>query len=152
MHATPPGRALHRAIHRIKEGIKASLLPCSMFENMGFQYMGPVDGHDVKGLTHLLRYASTVEGPVLLHVKTVKGKGFRPAEKNPDDFHGIGPFQKESGALSQGSSGESFSARFGRDLRELARKDPRICAVTAAMTAGTGLTDFAKEFPQRLQR
>lgn len=149
MHATPPGRALHRAIHRIKEGIKASLLPCSMFENMGFQYMGPVDGHDVKGLTHLLRYASTVEGPVLLHVKTVKGKGFRPAEKNPDDFHGIGPFQKESGALSQGSSGESFSARFGRDLRELARKDPRICAVTAAMTAGTGLTDFAKEFPQR---
>lgn len=149
MHATPPGRALHRAIHRIKEGIKASLLPCSMFENMGFQYMGPVDGHDVKGLTHLLRYASTVEGPVLLHVKTVKGKGFRPAEKNPDDFHGIGPFQKESGALSQGSSGESFSARFGRELRELARKDPRICAITAAMTAGTGLTDFAKEFPQR---
>ena len=68
MNATPPGRALHRAIHRIKEGIKASLLPCSMFENMGFQYMGPVDGHDVKGLTHLLRYASTVEG------KTVKGK------------------------------------------------------------------------------
>ena len=147
--ATPPGRVLHRGIHRVKEGIKASLLPCEMFEGMGFQYMGPVDGHDVKGLTRLLRYAASVDGPVLLHVKTVKGKGFRPAEKNPDDYHGIGPFQKDSGALLRPKGEESFSARFGRDLADLARQDGRVCAITAAMTAGTGLTDFAQEFPER---
>ena len=149
MKATPVGRWLHRVIHRLKEGIKASMLPCSMFENMGFQYMGPVDGHDVKGLTRLLRYAAQVDGPVLLHVKTIKGNGFRPAEKNPDEFHGIGPFEPNSGISAKGKTAESFSARFGRDLIRLAQKDPRICGITAAMTAGTGLTDFAKEFPQR---
>lgn len=149
MGATSVGRVLHRGIHRIKEGVKASLLPCEMFEGMGFQYMGPVDGHDVKGLTRLLRYAASVNGPVLLHVKTIKGKGFRPAEKNPDDYHGIGPFQKDSGCQLQPKTGESFSARFGRDLAALAREDKRVCAITAAMTAGTGLTDFAKEFPKR---
>ena len=149
MGATPPGRVLHRGIHRIKEGIKASLLPCEMFEGMGFQYMGPVDGHDVKGLTNLLRYAASVNGPVLLHVKTVKGKGFRPAEKNPDDYHGIGPFQREDGKPLGSRGAETFSARFGRALSDLAREDGRVCAITAAMTAGTGLTDFAKEFPDR---
>lgn len=149
MKATAVGRWLYQVIHRLKEGIKASLLPCSMFENMGFQYMGPVDGHDVKGLTRLLRYASQVDGPVLLHVKTVKGNGFRPAEKNPDAFHGIGPFEPDSGISAQTKAGESFSVRFGRDMIQLAQKDPRICAITAAMTAGTGLTDFAKELPQR---
>ena len=150
MRATPPGRALYQGIHRLKEGIKASLLPCSMFENMGFQYMGPVDGHDVKGLTRLLRYAASVDGPVLLHVKTVKGKGFPPAEKNPDAFHGIGPLARDgSGAPAAGKGGESFSARFGRELTRLAEEDARICAITAAMTSGTGLADFAKTFPQR---
>lgn len=149
MGATAPGRVLHRGLHRIKEGIKASLLPCGMFESMGFQYMGPVDGHDVKGLTSLLRYAASVNGPVLLHVKTVKGKGFRPAEKNPDDYHGIGPFQMDSGQPLGGKGAETFSARFGRALSDLARADERVCAITAAMTAGTGLTNFAKEFPDR---
>ena len=149
MKATAVGRWLHKVIHRIKEGVKASLLPCSMFENMGFQYMGPVDGHDVKGLTRLLRYAAQVDGPVLLHVKTIKGNGFRPAEKNPDEFHGIGPFQPENGACARPKAGESFSGRFGYDILQLAQKDRRICAITAAMTAGTGLTDFAKAFPQR---
>ena len=149
MGATAPGRVLHRVIHRLKEGIKASLLPCEMFEGMGFQYMGPVDGHDVKGLTNLLRYAASVNGPVLLHVKTIKGKGFRPAEKNPDNYHGIGPFQTDSGQPLGGKGAETFSARFGRDLSDLAREDKRICAITAAMTAGTGLTNFAKEFPDR---
>lgn len=150
MRATPPGRALYQGIHRLKEGIKASLLPCSMFENMGFQYMGPVDGHDVKGLTRLLRYAAAVDGPVLLHVKTVKGKGFPPAEKCPDEFHGIGPLAREgSGAPAAGKGSESFSTRFGRELVRLAQADERICAITAAMTSGTGLADFAKAFPQR---
>ena len=135
MRATPPGRVIHQGIHKIKEAIKASLLPCSMFENMGFQYMGPVDGHDVKGLTRLLRYAASVDGPVLLHVKTVKGKGFPPAEKCPDEFHGIGP--KNQAAPANGRKEETFSQRFGRDLVHLAQEDSRICAITAAMTDGT---------------
>lgn len=149
MHATPPGRVLHRLIHRVKEVVKASLLPCSMFENMGFHYMGPVDGHDVGALTRQLAYAAAIHGPVLLHVKTVKGKGYGPAEKNPDAFHGTGPFDKKTGKLLHPSKGESFSARFGRELCTLARADQRICAMTAAMTSGTGLSAFAEEFPDR---
>lgn len=149
MHATPPGRVLHRLIHRVKEVVKASLLPCSMFENMGFHYMGPVDGHDVGALTRQLAYAADIHGPVLLHVKTVKGKGYGPAEKNPDAFHGTGPFDKKTGKLLHPSKRESFSARFGRELCTLARADQRICAMTAAMTSGTGLSAFAEEFPDR---
>ena len=149
MLATPPGRAVYRFLHKVKEGIKASILPGGMFENMGFRYMGPVDGHDVKGLTRILRYAATVDGPVLLHVKTTKGKGYGPAERTPDTFHGTGPFQVEDGALLKGSSGESFSARFGAELQRLAEEDSRICAITAAMTGGTGLAGFAEQFPQR---
>lgn len=149
MNATPPGRVLHRVFHRIKDAIKTSLLPCSMFEDMGFQYMGPVDGHDVKTLTRLLDYASKVNGPVLLHVKTIKGKGYPPAEKNPDAFHGIGPFHKETGTLITSKTAETFSSRFGHDLTELAKQDQRICAITAAMTSGTGLAAFSKAFPER---
>lgn len=149
MKATSPGRVLYRWIHKLKEGIKASLLPCSMFESMGFQYMGPVDGHDVKGLTQLLRAASTTAAPVLLHVKTTKGKGYAPAERNPDAFHGTPPFRIEDGVQYSNSSQESFSARFGRELCTLAKADKRICAITAAMMGGTGLTHFAEAFPTR---
>lgn len=149
MNATAPGRALYRVIHKLKEGLKASLLPCSMFENMGFRYMGPVDGHDVKGLTELLRYAATVPGPVLLHVKTVKGRGYAPAERDPDAFHGTAPFRIDSGETLKDRAVETFSARFGRELTTLAQDDPRLCAITAAMTAGTGLTQFAQTFPDR---
>jgi 1-deoxy-D-xylulose-5-phosphate synthase len=149
MKATPPGRVLYRGIHKVKEGIKASILPCSMFENMGFHYMGPVDGHDVKGLTRLLQAAATTQGPVLLHVKTIKGKGYGPAEANPDAFHGIGPFDLETGEPLKKGGEETFSTRFGKELCALAREDDRICAITAAMTGGTGLAPFAEEFPQR---
>lgn len=149
MQATPPGRVLHDGIHKVKEGVKATLLPGTMFENMGFQYMGPVDGHDVKSLTRLLKYASEQNRPVLLHVKTVKGKGYPPAERNPDAFHGTGPFHVTDGASAQSKSDETFSDRLGKELCALAREDKRICALTAAMTGGTGLTGFATEFPKR---
>ena len=149
MGATPPGRAIHNGIHKVKEGVKATLLPGSMFENMGFQYMGPVDGHDVARLTRLLRYASEQDHPVLLHVKTVKGKGYPPAERNPDDFHGTGPFHIKDGTPVKTGGGESFSARFGKELCALAAEDDRVCAITAAMTGGTGLADFALRFPDR---
>ncbi len=149
MQATPPGRWLHGVIHRLKEAVKATILPCSMFENMGFHYLGPVDGHDVGALTRQLAYAAAIDGPVLLHVKTVKGKGYGPAEMNPDAFHGTGPFDPRTGKLLHPSTAESFSARFGKELCAMAREDGRICAMTAAMTSGTGLSGFASEFPER---
>lgn len=149
MLSTPMGRGVYRFTHRLKAAVKAALLPGSMFEEMGFQYMGPVDGHDIKTLTRLLQQAREINGPVVLHVKTVKGKGYAPAERNPDEFHGIGAFHKDDGALRHVSSEKNFSSVFGNTLTELAREDSSICAITAAMGPGTGLSDFAKEFPDR---
>ena len=144
----PGGKHLYRFTHKLKKALKSAVLPCSMFEDMGFAYLGPVDGHDVKQLTHLLRFARDMACPVLLHIRTVKGKGYAPAENNPDKFHGVSPFDPSSGeALKKSSPG--FSAVFGNALCELAEKDERICAITAAMLSGTGLIDFSMRFPER---
>ena len=142
------GRKLYRVTHSVKKALKQSILPCSMFENMGFTYLGPVDGHDVAYLTKILRYAVSLKEPVLLHVRTVKGKGFAPAERNPDAFHGVSPFHPETGEPKK-ASGENFSSVFGRTMVRLARNDPRICALTAAMVGGTGLDGFAQAYPGR---
>ncbi len=148
MGAFSLGRHVYKVTHKIKTAVKETLLPCSLFEDMGFTYLGPVDGHDVKGLTRLLKYAKALEGPVLLHVRTVKGKGYLPAEAEPDRFHGIGPFDPVTGkGLSQPR--RCFSDVFGESLCALGSKDGRICAVTAAMQPGTGLDGFAQRFPQR---
>ena len=142
------GKGLYRITHQIKKAVKETILPSSMFENMGFAYMGPVDGHDVGYLTQLLGYARDMNCPVLLHIKTVKGKGFTPAEEQPDRFHGVGPFDRESGKpLSSG--GKNFSAAFGEAVCGLAERNERVCAITAAMASGTGLEGFAQRFPQR---
>ena len=146
--ATAVGRGLYRFTHRAKQAVKNAVLHCSMFEDMGFTYLGPVDGHDVNYLTRLLRYAKELNGPVLLHIKTVKGKGYAPAEKEPDRFHGVGPFRKEDGAPLH-PSGESFSSVFGQTLCELAGERDDIAAVTAAMPDGTGLVEFARAYPGR---
>ena len=148
MSVLPLGGHIYHATHKIKTAIKDSLLPCSLFEDMGFTYLGPVDGHDVKYLTQLLSYAKELNGPVLLHVRTVKGKGYTPAERNPDQFHGVGRFCVETGELVHGS-GESFSAVFGETLCSLAEQDGKLCAITAAMQGGTGLNRFARQFPAR---
>ena len=146
--ATVVGRGLYRFTHRAKQAVKNAVLHCSMFEDMGFTYLGPVDGHDVNYLTRLLRYAKELNGPVLLHIKTIKGKGYLPAEREPDRFHGVGPFDRETGeSLNHGS--ETFSSVFGDTMRRLARERDDVCAVTAAMPDGTGLMGFAKEFPAR---
>lgn len=146
--ATALGRGLYRFTHRAKQAVKNAVLHCSMFEDMGFTYLGPVDGHDVNYLTRLLRYAKELNSPVLLHIKTIKGKGYAPAEREPDRFHGVGPFRVEDGApLSPG--GESFSCVFGDALCRLARERDDVAAITAAMPDGTGLTGFAREFPSR---
>ena len=146
--ATALGRGLYRVTHRAKQAVKGAILPCSMFEDMGFTYLGPVDGHDVNYLTRLLRYARELNCPVLLHIKTVKGKGYPPAEKEPDRFHGIGPFNREDGTPLNGSR-ESFSSVFGRTLCRIAAEREDVCAITAAMCGGTGLDGFAKEYPDR---
>ena len=119
-----------------------------MFEDMGFSYLGPVDGHDVNYLTRLLRYAKEIKGPVLLHVRTVKGKGFAPAEATPDAFHGVSKFHIEDGTPLKPAS-DNFSKVFGDTLCQLAEKDKRVCAITAAMQSGTGLDRFAMQYPER---
>ncbi|MCI8303171.1 MAG: 1-deoxy-D-xylulose-5-phosphate synthase [Lawsonibacter sp.] len=148
MNATAPGRVIYRVTHRVKQALKQSLLPCSMFENMGFRYLGPVNGHDLPMLTRILQYAKDIDEPVLLHVKTVKGKGFLPAEENPDAFHGVAPFDPMTGRPKR-EPADNFSAVFGRTLVRLAGQDRRVCALTAAMTGGTGLEQFAQKYPDR---
>ena len=115
---------------------------------MGFTYIGPVDGHDLPQLIHVLSWAKEQQKPIVLHVRTVKGRGYPPAEREPDRFHGVGAFDAATGAIP-GSGGASFSSTFGDALTELAERDARICAVSAAMLSGTGLDGFAKRFPER---
>ena len=148
MGVIPLGKHIYRVTHKVKTAIKETLLPCSLFEDMGFTYLGPVDGHDVKRLTRLLKYARDLKAPVLLHVRTVKGKGYTPAERNPDQFHGVGRFCVETGEVIKGT-GTNFSAIFGQTMCRLAEQDPKLCAITAAMQGGTGLNGFATRFPER---
>jgi 1-deoxy-D-xylulose-5-phosphate synthase len=145
---TRVGRKVYRFTHKLKKVVKESLLPCSFFEDMGFGYLGPVDGHDVNLLTKTLEYAKGMEGPVVVHVRTVKGKGYSPAEQNPDAFHGVSPFDLVGGQPKK-ESGLDFSAVFGETLCQLAEKNPKVCAITAAMQSGTGLNGFAQQFPER---
>lgn len=144
----PGGKYLYRLTHRVKEFLKRRLIDTTVFEEMGFHYLGPIDGHDLKRLTELLESTRELKGPVLLHVITQKGHGYLPAEEKPDLYHGVSPFDPESGLEEEGP-GNTFSAAFGRELANLAKEDKRICAVTAAMQPGTGLDLFAQLFPQR---
>ena len=142
------GRPISALIHRAKKKMKRSVFAgTSFFENMGFHYMGPVDGHDLDDLIEALRAAKSVGRPVVLHVNTVKGKGMPYAEEKPDTYHGISSFDPDTGTPLGG--GESFSTRFGQALCDLAEKDNRIVAVTAAMIKGTCLEDFAQKYPTR---
>lgn len=145
----PMENGLYRFSHRVKTALKKALWPGStLFEDMGFTYLGPIDGHDLPRLCDMLQWAKEQDGPVLVHVHTVKGKGYSFAEQNPGKFHGISPFDPETGLVKK-SGGESFSSVFGKALTDCAARDPRVCAITAAMADGTGLSDFAKEFPER---
>ena len=146
----PAGRTLYEWSHEVKSAVKKTLLPplSTVFEEMGFSYMGPVDGHDIQRLTAVLREAREAKRPVLVHVHTVKGNGYAYALREPERFHGVPPFDPVTGKVRK-ESGETFSHVFGETLCHLARQDDRVCAITAAMADGTGLTDFAKEFPRR---
>ena len=145
---TAAGRALYKGVHQIKEGLKKKLINANTFNDMGFEYYGPVDGHDVAKLTWLLQQARDLNKPVVLHVITKKGMGYEPAEENPDLFHGVGPFDPETGA-PRANGKPTFSDAFGETLVRLAARDRRVCAITAAMQNGTGLDAFAETFPER---
>ena len=138
---------LYGVLHKCKEWIKDLFLPDNMFEDMGFYYLGPVDGHDLRALTRSLEYARELQEPVLLHVRTVKGRGYAPAEADPAAFHSVGPFDPAAGTTAAGNGG--FSQVFGEALVGAAEKDTRIVAVTAAMAEGTGLKPYAERFPDR---
>ena len=143
----PGGGRLYRLNHRIKSGVKRAIYPCSMFEDMGFTYLGPVDGHNVEQLCTTLAWAREMACPVLLHVRTVKGKGYKPAEVQPERSHGVAPFDPAVGP-DLGRSID-FSYVLGHELVEMAGKDRRLCTVTAAMAEGTGLQEFASAWPKR---
>jgi 1-deoxy-D-xylulose-5-phosphate synthase len=145
----PGGKTVYRVTRNMKDWVKRALMGTTIFENMGFAYLGPVDGHDVSELISVLRVARDMNRPTLLHVVTRKGMGYAPAEQNPAKFHGIGKFDPATGTTAP-SSLPNFSQTFGRVLTELAAEDSRICAVTAAMPGGTGLLGFKEKFPNRL--
>lgn len=146
----PMGEAMLEALDRVRDGVKQLVVPGMLFEEMGFTYLGPIDGHDLPDLISTLRQASRLRGPVLVHVVTVKGKGYEPAEADPVRFHGTRPFDVENGLLDTSPSGTvTYSQVFGEALVELARRDERIVAVAAAMIEGTGLGPFREAFPQR---
>lgn len=145
----PGGKYLYGLTHRIKNFLKKHLVGITLFEEMGFSYIGPVDGTDIRRLTELLQNARELQTPVLLHVITTKGSGYAPAERRPDRYHGVGSFDFQEG-LPRTAGPVTFSQTFGQTLCELAAQESRICAVTAAMQPGTGLDPFAREFPTRI--
>ena len=145
----PGGDAIYSFTHRAKELLKWNLLRKSIFEHMGFEYIGPVDGHDTEELIRLLRAARNMERPVLIHAITQKGRGYAPAEAEPSKFHGVGKFDPVSGK-SLSAKKDTYSDVFGRTMMELAAEDPKVCAITAAMPGGTGLLGFRNAYPDRL--
>ena len=145
----PGGRFVLKITRKIKDMIKRMLIPETIFENMGFTYFGPVDGHDTESLISLLRIAKDMRRPVLLHVLTQKGRGYEPAASFPERYHGVGKFDPKVGVDLSGGK-VTFSDAFGSAVCALAEKDPRICAITAAMPAGTGLLEFKEKYPDRI--
>ena len=134
----------------IKEGVKSVLVPGGLFEEMGFTYVGPIDGHNIRLMRDVFSEACMMDGPILVHVRTRKGRGYLPAETEPDKFHGVGKFDAATGAVKKDPSAPaSYTSVFGDALIELAQEMPGITAITAAMPSGTGLKKFGERFPKR---
>ena len=143
------GRQAYRLGKDVKGSMKAFLVPGMLFEELGFAYIGVVDGHDMHALRSSIRQAIDTRRPVVVHVKTIKGKGYEPAEARPDTYHGTGPFHLGNGARKAVAVGTSYTDAFGQALVRLAERDERVVAITAAMTQGTGLEAFERRFPDR---
>ena len=142
------GKSASRVLDRAKGTIKYMIMPGVIFEELGFKYLGPIDGHNIAELNKVFARARNLKGPVLIHVCTQKGKGYTFAEEKPQEFHGISPFEIETGEVLI-SNDPSYSDVFGAKLASLAERDPHITAITAAMPQGTGLGEFSKRFPER---
>lgn len=146
-----PGRGdrIVSQIRKTKSGIKQLLVPGMFFEDMDITYLGPVDGHDIRKLLKVFNEAKRVDHAVLVHVITKKGKGYAPAEENPAKFHGLGPFDIETGEPKETGGSDTYTQVFSKVLTDIGRRDDKVVAITAAMADGTGLSAFAKHFPQR---
>lgn len=145
------GKSVVKTVEHVKDSVRFFLVPGGLFEELGFTYVGPIDGHNIDLLTEVLEKAKAMDGPVLIHILTTKGKGYLPAELEPDKFHGVGPFCVETGEIKKSASPiPSYTAVFSRALIDLAKVDDDIVAITAAMPAGTGLKKFGEIFPDRL--
>lgn len=143
------GSTVVKAVERVKDSLKYLLVPGILFEELGFTYLGPIDGHNIEELTGVLYKARTIQGPVLLHVLTQKGKGYGPAEKKPAVYHGVGPFDLKTGAIHKNIGPPTYTSVFGETITHLALSDNRVVAVTAAMPEGTGVNIFAQKLPER---
>lgn len=142
------GKGMARSIERVKNGIKQMVMPGMLFEDMGIKYLGPIDGHNIKELSRVFTMAKNIKEPVIIHVITKKGKGYEFAEKSPDKFHGIGPFNCNNGEVCM-TSIPTYSKAFGDEMVALAEENKNIVAITAAMRDGTGLKNFSLKFPKR---
>lgn len=144
------GSDVLKVIRRLKGSVKYLMVPTSIFEELGFTYLGPVDGHDLNSLLEVLQAAKRIDGPVMVHVLTKKGKGYKPAEESPNKFHGTGPFEIATGKkVVKAGMPVTYTEVFGKTLAELAATDKKIVGITAAMPEGTGLNIFAKSYPER---
>ncbi len=142
------GKPIVNFAHVIKKSIKQVVIPNMYFEDIGFTYLGPVDGHNIQELENILNKSQNIEGPIVIHVITKKGKGYEIAENNPDKFHGISSFYIETGETKKAKE-KDYSQQFGEKLIDLATKDKKVVAITAAMKDGTGLKEFENKFSDR---
>lgn len=143
------GGKVLRTANSIKEGVRSALVPGAFFEELGFQYVGPLDGHNMQQLREIFAHVKEIQGPVLLHVHTKKGKGYAPAESAPEKFHGIGSFDELTGAVEKKQAAPSYTSVFSQALMDCAEQDASLVAITAAMPSGTGLKEFGRKYPKR---
>lgn len=143
------GSGMFKTMDKAKDSLKYLLVPGVLFEEMGYTYLGPVPGHDIEALMEIFEQADKINGPVVIHVNTIKGKGYYPAESCPSDYHGVGAFKIENGKSEKTKTYKTYSQVFGETVTRLAEMDMRVVGITAAMPAGTGLDQFQERFPER---
>lgn len=143
------GQKIVKRLKRTKDSLKNLIIPGGFFDDLGITYIGPVDGHNIEQMIEIFNGALKIDHPILIHVKTIKGKGYNPAEKNPSKYHGVNPFDINTGKEFSESRQLSYTDVFSNTIVDIAKKDEKIVAITAAMPDGTGLTKFAREYPDR---
>ena len=148
-NSSKAGRMLVNALRSMKNFVKKITLDKELFEALGLKYYGPIDGHDIRSLVGALEYVKSSDKPLLVHVKTVKGKGYTPAEQSPDRYHGVGKFDPETGEALSSNHNDIYSDLFGKEILKIADQNPSVLCLTAAMPESTGLLEFAKKYPDR---